>query len=129
MKAKVRKRDLGRDRILRILSVKEVLILQKNASRAQLQKLDAAHVFAVSTHPEMCYEVNNVVLLNRFCHESLDNMKDPITGRPISQEENLAWWERILGPTQWEALMHVKSRKALEEEMSNKLESKNAITA
>jgi len=123
LKAKVRKRDLGKDRIMRVLSMKEALILQKNATPSQLQRLDVAHIFPVGAHPEMCYEISNVVLLDRYAHECIDNMKDPITGKIMTMEQNLAWWERICGPEQWRALMNVKNRKELEENVSNKLET------
>jgi hypothetical protein len=96
VKEQVFKRDKGCCRLLRIVSARDFLILQKNA-RGALKLLDPAHVFAVGSHPELCYEIDNVVVLNRFSHECLDSCKDPITGERITFEERELWWEKILG--------------------------------
>jgi hypothetical protein len=103
VKKQVRERDGEICRLLRIISAKQALFLKKNAEGI-LQKLDPAHIFPVSTHPNLCYEPNNIVLLNRYSHNMLDFGRDPILGEPISHEETLAWWERIAGPEQWEFL-------------------------
>ena len=104
VKAEVRTRDKG-DRIMRVLTVKEVLLLQRKAPRIQLEKLDAAHIWPVSIYPDLVYDKNNIVLLNRYSHENLDNMRDPITGQPISYEERQAWWQKISG-CQWQKLLN-----------------------
>ena len=104
LKEEVRTRDKG-DRILRVLTVKEALLLQRKAPRIQLEKLDAAHIFPVSIYPDLIYNKNNVILLNRYSHGMLDDMKHPITGDTISYEERQAWWERLAG-NQWAKLMH-----------------------
>jgi len=124
LKARVRKRDQGHDRILRVLSMKEALLLQRLAPRTQLQKLDCAHIHAVGVHPRLCYVDANVVLLNRYSHENLDNMRHPIDGSPITMEENLLWWQRILGDVQWKTLERVKHKQEdVLDEYSCKLES------
>lgn len=105
IKEEVRARDRG-DRILRVLTVKEALLLQRKAPRAQLEKLDAAHIFPVSIYPDLMYDKNNVVLLNRYSHENLDNMKHPITGDSLQYEERQEWWTKIAGK-QWSKLMHI----------------------
>ena len=71
-----------------------------------LQQLDVAHIFPVGMYPEMMYDPNNCVLLNRYCHTNLDSMKDPITGEAISYEERQKWWERIANG-QWVKIMNV----------------------
>ncbi len=106
VKDEVRSRDKNQDRLLRVLSVKEALVLQRKAPRIQLEKLDAAHIFPVSIYPDLLYDKNNVVLLNRYSHENLDNMKHPVTGGRLTYEERQGWWERIAG-CQWTKLMHV----------------------
>lgn len=109
VKEEVRARDKNQDRILRVLTIKEALLLQKRAPRIQLEKLDAAHIWPVSIYPDLMYDKNNVVLLNRYSHENLDNMRDPVTGESITYEERQAWWERIANG-QWQKLLHVLDR-------------------
>ena len=112
VKKRIKSRDNNKDRLLRVLTVKEALILQKNASKAQLNKLDAAHIYPVSTHPGLVYEDCNIVLLNRYSHENLDNCRCPLTGNFISMEERNKWWERICGESQWRKLHKaLKNRK------------------
>lgn len=91
----VTKRDKGRDRLLSCLTMKEAMILQRLAPRILLQKLDHAHILPVGAHVELTYELRNIVLLNRWSHDHLDNMKHPITGTPIDKEEHKKWWLRI----------------------------------
>lgn len=100
----VRKRDRNKDRILRVLTVKEALILQKNAPSVMLKKLDAAHIFPVSLYPDIMYDDHNIVTLNRYSHEALDSLRDPITGLPLTYEERQEWWKRIAGEDQWHTL-------------------------
>jgi hypothetical protein len=51
------------------------------------------------------YLKHNVVLLNRYSHGMLDDMKHPLTGDPITYEERQAWWKRIAGDVQWDKLI------------------------
>ena len=94
VKERVRFRD-KEDRILKILTGPEYLILKRNAG-IQLQILDPAHYLAVSERPDLCYKSYNIVLLNRYSHENLDRFKNPINGDPITKEEVKEWWIRIL---------------------------------
>lgn len=107
VKKEIRSRDKNRDRIFCILTVKEALLLQKKASRNQLEKLDAAHIFPCGLYGELIYNINNIVLLNRYSHEALDNMRDPITNEPITYEERQEWWKRIAKEKQWSILMNL----------------------
>ena len=95
----IRARDVV-DRLPKILTVKEALLLQRLAPKPLLLRLDPAHIYPVSGFPALTYEVTNLILLNRYSHENLDNYKHPITGAPISKEEVYAWWERIAGKVQ-----------------------------
>jgi hypothetical protein len=54
----------------------------------------------------LCYDANNIVLLNRWSHSNLDNMKNPISGHSINKEQHRLWWERILkgNPLQYKYL-------------------------
>jgi len=104
VKERVRKRDGNRDRLLRVLTMKEALSLQKKAPAVLLKKLDVAHIFPVSLYPDIMYNDTNMVILNRYSHEALDNLRHPITGDAISYEERQEWWKRIAGQEQWESL-------------------------
>ena len=112
VKKEVRSRDKT-DRLLKVVTAKEYLKLKKIAAPALLQRLDAAHVFSVSSHPQMCYDVDNIILLNRFSHENLDSCKDPITGERISPQERDDWWRRLIGSEQYDILIE-KARRSKE---------------
>ena len=94
VKARVRERDKV-DRIFKILSLKEAMILRKSAG-PQLNILDSAHYIAVSENPSLIYDENNIILFNRFSHTNLDSFKDPVDGHSITREEVRMWWERLL---------------------------------
>ena len=112
VKKEVRSRDKT-DRLLKVVTAKEYLKLKKIAAPVLLQRLDAAHVFSVSSHPQMCYDVDNIILLNRFSHENLDSCKDPITGERISPQEHDDWWRRLIGSEQYDILIE-KARRSKE---------------
>mgnify|MGYP000850983147 FL=1 len=107
VKKQVRERDRNRCRLLKVVTMKQAYKLQKNAGPL-LARLDAAHIYPVSQNIPMTYEVNNIVLLNRWSHGMLDTCHDPITGEPITKDEVYAWWETIAGSKQWQALQNVK---------------------
>lgn len=69
-----------------------------------LKRLDAAHIYPVSQYPGIMYNDANIVTLNRYSHDNLDNLRHPITGDPITYEERQEWWEKIAGPDQWASL-------------------------
>lgn len=94
-KERLHKRDKGRCRLLRVISAKDATILRHRAG-SRLSRIDAAHFRAVSELPAACYELANVVCLNRYSHECLDSCKDPIYGASISKSERDLWWIRIL---------------------------------
>jgi len=97
LKKKITKRDRKICRLSRILTVQEVIMITKKAPQKLLEKLDHAHVLSVGCFPHMCYNDKNVVLLNRWSHENLDNCKSPITGENITKEERDDWWKKIIG--------------------------------
>lgn len=95
VKEVVRERDGGKCRLLKVISAKEALILKKKAGY-KINQIDSAHFLPVSERPDLCYEINNICLLNRYSHEMLDSFRNPITGAHISKEETFEWWLRIL---------------------------------
>lgn len=88
-------RDNNRCRLLKVLNIKEALILRQNASQ-YLNQIDPAHYIAVSDNPSIMYDPNNICCLNHYSHSNLDDHKDPLDGHSISQEEVNNWWLRIL---------------------------------
>jgi hypothetical protein len=95
-------------RLIRTLSYREFIILQRNAG-ILLARCDPAHVFGVGSHPkdELIYNPKNVYLLNRYSHEMIDNCKNPITGINITKEERELWWIRIIGDTKYKELYKI----------------------
>lgn len=91
----VSERDKGMCRLLKVLTIPEALKLRKNAG-GFLNKVDAAHYRPVSERPDLIYEPNNLVCLNRYSHSNLDDFKDPLDGHCISADEVERWWRRIL---------------------------------
>lgn len=111
VKEVVRKRDRV-DRIFKILGARDALVLKAKGG-SQLQVLDPAHIIPVSSHSEIMYEACNIVLLNRYSHEMLDNCRHPVTGQFISKEEREAWWIKILkgNPDQFKTFKNLLKEK------------------
>lgn len=91
----VKERDQGVDRLMKVLTYKEGLIVKRKAGPMK-NVLDPAHYIPVSKRPDLCYDVSNIVLLNRYSHEALDSSRDPVTNEWISNKQVQAWWKRIL---------------------------------
>lgn len=119
LKEKITKRDKCTCRLMKILTAQEYLLLRKKAPSKLLERLDHAHVWAVGAHPHMCYNEKNVVLLNRYSHENLDNCRHPITSEPITREERDDWWKKIVGAGVYEELEETAYRRQCKEEMEN----------
>jgi hypothetical protein len=91
----VRERD-GGCRLLKLLSAEERIEWQRNQNGLG-GILDAAHVFGKGAFPWMRFDDKNVVTLNRFSHNCLDNGKSPINGKAITPEQKETWWKKIVG--------------------------------
>lgn len=91
----VSKRDKGVCRLMMVVSAGEGFLLKRN-SQGMLSVLDPAHYLPVSIRPDLCYDPDNIVLLNRYSHNMLDYSRNPITGGFIDSSETKAWWKRIL---------------------------------
>ena len=94
LSALVRERDNG-CRLLKVLNANEYAEWEKNHNGLG-NILDAAHVFGKGAFPWMRYEIINVVTLNRYSHNCLDNGKSPINGKIITEDERMNWWWRII---------------------------------
>lgn len=95
VKEVVKDRDKNICRLVRILSISDTFFLKKNAG-SLLYTVDAAHYRPVSERPDLIYNPNNIVCLNRYSHSNLDDCKDPIDGHSISADDVERWWRRIL---------------------------------
>jgi len=91
-------------RLVDVLSAREFFILKKHAGQL-LGRCDPAHVIARSRAPHMKMNENNIVWLNRYSHDMLDNCKNPLSGEPISKEERDVWWKRIVGEAHYTKLL------------------------
>ena len=79
------------------LTVVENLEYQKSLQNTSvIQKVDPAHHLAVSTHPNLIYDVSNVFTLCRTMHNRLDSNQNPITGEYCSSEEIEMYWQRVI---------------------------------
>lgn len=116
LKEKISKRDKNTCRLVRILTAQEFYLLLKKAPKKLIERLDHAHIFGVGSFPHMCYNDLNVVLLNRYSHENLDNCKDPLTGENITKEDRDEWWKRIVGENIFRDLEECSYRNTCEEE-------------
>lgn len=95
VQTQVWERDGAKCRLISLLSSDEYRTLL--ASSGGLHKtLDCAHIKSRGTHPALKYDIDNVVLLNRFSHSMLDSGKHPLTGKVASPEEHEYWWDRII---------------------------------
>ena len=116
VKDKLKKRDGENCRLVRILSVGDMYELRKNAGN-RIKILDPAHIYPVSLDSSLMYELVNLVRLNRYSHEMLDSMKDPISGKSITRDEVYRWWKKIAGNDQWYAIkklmdLHKKEKRS-----------------
>lgn len=107
VKIRVTNRDKKRCRFIKICTVKEMIYMEKKSPSALLNRLDHAHIFPVSLYPEIMYNDDNIVLLNRWSHHNLDDCKHPATGEKISKEERDEFWKRIVGEAIFNKLLNI----------------------
>lgn len=120
LKERVRKRDKG-CRLLKILTAKEALQIQRYAPSKLLATVDVAHVMGCGTYPHMTYNDKDCILLNRYSHENLDNFKHPITGERITDEEAEMWWRRLVGDTIYDYLKEESLNPKYRKEITNEV--------
>ena len=95
IKRKVWVRDRGECQLSKKLISETRDILKINAKQL-FKELDCCHYKGRGSHCNLKYVLDNVVLLNRFSHNMLDQKLSPITGKVITKEEWQYWWEFIL---------------------------------
>lgn len=79
-----------------------------------LQQIDHAHVFGKGSYPELKYDPDNIVLLNRYSHSNIDQYRDPIIGDQITKEEREKWWIKIIGKERYNKLLRKLGRGEIE---------------
>ena len=91
----VLKRDGHRCQLCKSLKTEEMHTLMDNAG-ILWKVIDVAHIKSRGSTPEKKWDLENVVLLNRYSHSMLDQGKHPLRGTPISPAEKAEWWKRIV---------------------------------
>lgn len=95
LRDEIYERDKSKCRFLSILTPVEMIQFKQSGPR-ELNKIDPAHVFPVSTHPKMVYQADNIYCLNRTTHHRLDDYLSPLTGNECSKNRHFWWWWRII---------------------------------
>ncbi len=110
LKINVKVRDENNCRLLKIISFPEYNLLNRR-NGILIKTLEVAHVLSRGAYPELKYEIDNLVLINKFSHQMLDLYRHPITGDNINREDQIEWWCRILGMLQIERLKKISKIK------------------
>lgn len=70
------------------LEQKNFIIHTFHYEYVQLFKIiDHAHLEGIGRNTELKYDVNNIICLSRLFHTRIDNYLDPITNKPITEQE------------------------------------------
>lgn len=56
---------------------------------------DRAHIFSVSSHPELIYNPKNIITLQRTFHQRMDEYCSPLDNSNIDINMHYWWWLRI----------------------------------
>lgn len=59
--------------------------------------LDVAHIYSKAQRPDLEWEKENCIILCRYFHSFLDQLKHPIFRTSITKEERLNWMFRTKG--------------------------------
>jgi len=109
VKKEVVERDMNTCRIYRLLSPIEKREVDSLLNgNPVLKTLDPAHIFGRGSNPELKYVKENIVSLYRLFHTRLDCYQHPITGKPITKEERIIWFEKALGESEFMKLITIK---------------------
>lgn len=76
-----------------------------NNSNGLWKILDPAHILPKDIYPELKYNEDNIVWLNRYSHSNLDNLLNPITGKPINKHLREVWFIYMIGIEVYEKLL------------------------
>jgi len=101
---KVNLRDKGKCQLMQKLSPTDYNMLCNIVWKEMLNIIDHAHIFGKGAYPELKYDKDNIVLLNRYSHSMLDRYRHPITGEQITDSEVKQWWIFIVGKERYNSL-------------------------
>jgi 5-methylcytosine-specific restriction endonuclease McrA len=105
-------RDNGECQLLKKLSEETKHILLSKAVPSLLEEIDFCHYKSRGAYPELKYDSDNIILMNRFSHGLIDINKSPVTTKNINQDEWNYWWEFILGKERKKKLDEYKRRES-----------------
>ena len=74
---------------------KRQFLLENKDNLYLCKHIDVAHIESKTSNLSKKYEEDNCMLLNRLSHKYIDSYKNPITGKSISKEERLEWFNRM----------------------------------
>jgi hypothetical protein len=80
----------------KIATMDELRILESREDWWISKFIDGAHVVSRAEAPSQIYNVNNVILLNRYIHSKLDQFINPITLEFMGLEGKALWFTRIM---------------------------------
>lgn len=83
----------------------EYIELIESLSNGLCKTIDMAHIFSRGGYPHMKYDIDNVVSINRYSHNNLDSMRDPISGDSIDKSVVEGWWRFIVGDERFDRLL------------------------
>jgi len=81
---------------IKIATVQELSTLEKKEGWWLQKFTDGAHLISRAEAPSQIYNVNNVILLNRYIHSCLDQFINPLTGESMGIEGKAQWITRIM---------------------------------
>ena len=94
VKKKVWERDNGKCQLWEVLTIEQRDYVKQHyySDHKFLSKdLDCAHIKPRGSHPDLIYDVDNIVLISRYFHSLLDQFYDPVTREPIDREAKTKW--------------------------------------
>lgn len=65
----------------------------------KLTTIQVCHIRGKGAHADLKYEPSNAILGNFVFHSRIDTSIDPVTNKPMSKQERIAWFERIKNHT------------------------------
>lgn len=94
-------RDKGKCQLIAVLEdlgMYELVTELRESAKGFIKIIDPAHIYPKGSYPELKYDPDNVICLNRFSHSNLDTLRDPIDGKEaITIIERLKFFEQMVG--------------------------------
>jgi hypothetical protein len=114
-------RDNFQCRILSIMNSKQEKTFKEDmkikGELSLINILDVAHIISRSKCPKLKYELDNLVVLNRYSHYMMDQHRHPLNGEYIYDDEIKSWWMAIVGKAQYVRLGEKIKELGIKEEL------------